>query len=142
MTIPPDEAQRISELTERQQAVLRLHREGKGPTEIGRELDISSQAVHGHYRRLRAHGLIEETSPRVPATRQRPGSARPARNGAEPFDPASTIRVVVQTITAQIGELNSREQEIDDEVERLKGEKKAIAKARAELEKLIPEPAT
>jgi DNA-binding CsgD family transcriptional regulator len=42
------------ELTERQRDVLRLVREGKNPTEIGKELEISSQGVHGHLRRLRA----------------------------------------------------------------------------------------
>jgi FixJ family two-component response regulator len=33
------------ELTERQRDVLRLVREGKNPTEIGKELEISSQGV-------------------------------------------------------------------------------------------------
>jgi DNA-binding CsgD family transcriptional regulator len=42
-----------SDLTERQRDVLRLVREGKSPTEIGKELSISSQGVHGHMRRLR-----------------------------------------------------------------------------------------
>jgi predicted ArsR family transcriptional regulator len=63
VTVPKDE----STLTERQADVLRLYREGKSPTEIGKELDISSQGVHGHLRRLRAHGLIEGDTPKPPA---------------------------------------------------------------------------
>ena len=35
-------------LTKQQAVVLPLHRRGRTPTEIGRHLGISSQAVHGH----------------------------------------------------------------------------------------------
>lgn len=44
--------------TERQTAVLEMHKAGLSPTEIGRELGITSQGVHGHLRRLRKRGLL------------------------------------------------------------------------------------
>jgi predicted ArsR family transcriptional regulator len=129
VTVPKDE----STLTERQADVLRLYREGKSPTEIGKELDISSQGVHGHLRRLRAHGLIEGDTPKPPAAPRRARS-----NAVEPFDPADSIRAVVRTITAQLDALNAREADIDAEIARLQAEKKQIGATRKELDKLIP----
>jgi DNA-binding MarR family transcriptional regulator len=122
-----------SELTERQRDVLRLHREGKNPTEIGRELDISSQGVHGHLRRLRGHGLIESEA--------RPAAAK-RRDARQAFDPASTIAAVQQAIAAQRAQLDSREAEIDGQIEQLRAEKRAIGEARKELDKLTPKPPT
>jgi predicted ArsR family transcriptional regulator len=122
------------ELTDRQRDVLRLHREGKNPTEIGKELDISSQGVHGHLRRLRAHGLIEELEAAAPKSKRAPSKPRDGRS----FDPADTIRTVVRTITAQLEELSTRETEIDAAIAQLRDEKKAIAKAREQLTTLMP----
>jgi predicted ArsR family transcriptional regulator len=127
------------ELTERKRDVLRLVREGKNPTEIGKELEISSQGVHGHLRRLRTHGLIEEGQLATAKPAARKPRAAPATSNARPsFDPASTIRVVVQAINEQRNELDRREEQIDAEIARLQDEKRAIGAARKELHKLIP----
>ena len=131
---PTDE----SELTDRQRDVLRLHRDGRNPTEIGKELGISSQGVHGHLRRLRGHGLIEDGAPAAkPAARKRSANER-HRGAASAFDPAAAIAAVQQAITQQHTQLDDREAEIDAEIARLRDEKKAIAAARAELSKLTP----
>jgi predicted ArsR family transcriptional regulator len=127
------------ELTERQRDVLRLVREGKNPTEIGKELEISSQGVHGHLRRLRTHGLIEEGQLATAKPAARKPRAAPATNARPSFDPASTIRVVVQAIKEQRNELDRREEEIDAEIARLQDEKRAIGAARQELHKLTPD---
>lgn len=124
--------------TERQQDVLRLHRAGRNPTEIGRELKISSQAVHGHFRRLRAHGLVEDTG----EARAKPATKRTARNG-RPFDPASALPAVTAAINEQRARLDAREAEIDAEIAALRDEKKRIGSTRGLLERLTPaEPAT
>jgi predicted transcriptional regulator len=123
-----------SDLTERQRDVLRLVREGKSPTEIGKELSISSQGVHGHMRRLREHGLIPALKP----TARKP-AAKPSAAPNERFDPAQSLRIVVGTITAQLDELDAREQAIDAEIAALNAEKQAIENARTELQKLVPE---
>lgn len=131
-----------SELTDRQRDVLRLHREGLSPTAIGKALDISSQGVHGHLRRLRGHGLIESVrAPAEPAGEKHVTRAAGAktRGPAAPFDPADTIRTVVRTITAQLEQLNTREAQIDEDIERLRAEKQQIAATRIELDKLIPQ---
>lgn len=130
---PTDE----SELTDRQKDVLRLVKAGKNPTEIGRELGISSQGVHGHLRRLRGHGLIEAEAPAPAAKAAARRGGKPA-NGRQSFDPASTIAAVQQAITEQRAQLDNREAEIDAEIETLKAEKKAIGDARKELAKLTP----
>jgi prefoldin subunit 5 len=46
---------------------------------------------------------------------------------------------VVGTITAQLDELDAREQAIDAEIAALNAEKQAIENARTELQKLVPE---
>jgi DNA-binding MarR family transcriptional regulator len=141
MTTTPQEpnvTDDVSDLTDRQRDVLRLHQEGKNPTEIGAALGITSQAVHGHYRRLRARGLIEGDA--KPAAERRVTTARNARSRGPlaPFDPQDTVRVVVATITAQLDELNTRDEAVDAQIEALKVEKKAIAAARKELAALVP----
>jgi hypothetical protein len=135
--VPANEPTSEDELTERQRDVLRLVREGKNPTEIGKELEISSQGVHGHLRRLRAHGLIEGDAAPATAAAPKP-SRRPSARNATPFDPASTIRVVVQAIATQLSELDRREETVDAEIARLGDEKKAIGAARKELQNLVP----
>jgi predicted ArsR family transcriptional regulator len=121
------------DLTDRQTDVLRLTREGKSPTEIGRELGISSQGVHGHLRRLREAGLVE------PLTAPKRAAKRPAaRDSGAAFDPQDTIRAVVQEITAQLDALDAREQQVDATIAELKDEKRRIALARTELQKLVP----
>jgi predicted ArsR family transcriptional regulator len=121
------------DLTDRQTDVLRLTREGKNPTEIGRELGISSQGVHGHLRKLREAGLVE------PLAAPKRAPKRPAaRDSGAPFDPQDTIRAVGQEITDQLDALASREQEIDATITELKDEKRRIGLARTELQKLVP----
>lgn len=123
------------DLTDRQRDVLRLLREGKNPTEIGRELGISSQGVQGHMRRLRQKGLAEPAaSPRTVA----PAANARTRGPAAPFDPASTIAAVQQAIADERAKLDRREAEINAEFERLRAEQQAITDARNELDKLSP----
>lgn len=125
-----------ADLTERQADVLRLTREGKSPTEIGRELEITSQGVHGHLRKLRELGLVEPLAAPKRAARRPTG----ARDVTVPFDPQDTIRAVVQEITDQLDALNAREQEVDATIADLKDEKRRIGLARTELQKLVPTP--
>lgn len=127
-------------LTDRQQEVLRLTREGKNPTEVGRELGISSQGVHGHLRKLRQRGLIEG-EPTTSTAKPRPARRGAAPRNGTPFDPAATIDAVRQAIAQQREALDAREAEIDSEIATLRDEKQAIAAARKELDKLTPEPA-
>ncbi len=124
------------DLTDRQRDVLKLHREGKGPTEIGAELDISSQGVSGHLRRLKAKGYIEDDTPAAPKPKAKPKAAKPKADG-EQFNPASTIQVVVETITVQLDALARREREINDEMSQLTAELNEIEKARAGLQTLM-----
>ena len=122
------------ELTARQQDVLRLTQEGKNPTEIGRELGISSQGVHGHLRKLRQSGhLPSDANP----ARPRPRRAS-ADGGRTPFNAAGTLAAVQATINEQHARLNAREEEIDGQITALRAEKAEIGKIRKELEKLAP----
>lgn len=112
-----------TDLTERQQQVLALHREGKNPTDIGRELSITSQGVHGHLRRLAARGLVEL---------ERPARARDdVPNGR--LDPDEALRAVRQAAIEQVHVVTQRLTAIDGEIEALRNEKKGLQKA---LEKL------
>jgi DNA-binding CsgD family transcriptional regulator len=133
MTTPTDE----SGLTDRQRDVLRLVREGRNPTEIGRELGISSQGVHGHLRRLRDRGLVEAAAPAKPAARKRSANDRQP-HAAAGFDPKSAIAAVQQAIVEQREQLDTREAEIDAQITQLRDEKKLITATRKELEKLTP----
>jgi DNA-binding Lrp family transcriptional regulator len=112
--------------------VLRLHRAGKNPTEIGEELGISSQGVHGHFRRLRDRGLMEgktATSTPKPAATDRP------------VDAASALDAVRQAAATQRQQLVDRKAEIDREVKSLKKQDGEIDAAIAEIDAML-EPKT
>lgn len=127
----------IEGLTDKQREVLELHNDGKSPTEIGKALGITSQAVHGHFRRLRASGLVPDTGAAKPAAAKRPARIT-APNGRQAFDPGSAINAVKLAAAQQRRELDAREQQIDGEIEALKADKKAIGEARRDLNKLVP----
>jgi predicted ArsR family transcriptional regulator len=110
-------------LTERQADVLRLTQEGKNPTDVGRELGISSQGVHGHLRRLRAKGLLPDEEPR-PRARRRNGRT-PA-----PVDYLSAIRAAAERAEREILD---RQAEIDAEIADLKREREALDGALEEV---------
>lgn len=110
-------------LTDRQREVLRLAQEGKSPTEIGKELGISSQGVHGHMRRLAAHGLIE----REP--RRRADNGRPIR-------PADSLETVRRTAKAEIATLKRRLEALDRDMAKLGEEREEIEAAIADLQKM------
>lgn len=112
-------------LTQRQRDVLRLHREGKSPTEIGKELEISSQGVHGHLRRLRDKGLIESEP------RRKPQAASSA------FDASMALKTVRETIAEQATLIRNRQTEIDQQVRELGVERTRLDETLAELERLI-----
>lgn len=126
---PTDE----STLSERQREVLALVREGKNPTEIGNALEITSQAVHGHLRRLRGHGLLadEPTAPgRAAARRRRELNGR--------FDPDDALAAVRAAAERGIADAEARKVEIDVEIGRLKEEQAKLTDAVAELRKHVP----
>lgn len=112
------------DLTERQRDVLRLHTEGKNPTDIGRELNISSQAVHGHMKRLRGKGLIAEENPK-------PTTSSPRRERGEPttIDPHAAIMAAMESIQQQVAQLESRLEAIAQERVGLNDEEASIRQA-------------
>src|SRR5688500_8847872 len=101
-----------SDLTDRQRDVLELHRKGKNPTEIGKELGISSQGVHGHMRRLKQRGLIEDDGPKA---------GKKPKNGVT-HDPSKALEAVQATINQQEQNLMDRLDEIAHEREQLDAE--------------------
>lgn len=125
--MPTDESQ----LTDKQREVLRLHREGKSPTEIGQAMGTTSQAVHGHFRRLRDHGLIsgEPTAPGRAAARKR------AQNG---FDPSDALAAVIAAAEQGIAQAEARQRDIDLTLTSLGQERRELDKTIAELRKHLP----
>lgn len=93
------------QLTARQADVLRLHREGKNPTEIGRTLGISSQGVHGHLARLRQYGLIAGEGGTTARSRTRGRQA--------PYDPSRALDAVRQAVREQEEAIIGRQRELD-----------------------------
>lgn len=130
------------DLTDKQREVLALVQEGKTPTEIGKAMDISSQAVHGHFRRLREAGVMPEASPKAAAgtaaRRRTIGPAGPSPITGRSLDTTSVLNAVKLAAAQQRDALNARELEVDAQIEALKDEKKGIAEARKELDKLVP----
>jgi predicted ArsR family transcriptional regulator len=110
-------------LTERQADVLRLTQEGKNPTDVGRELGISSQGVHGHLRRLRAKGLLPDEEPRPRARR---------RNGRTPA-PVDYLSAIREAAERAEREILDRQAEIDAEIADLKREREALDGALGEV---------
>jgi predicted ArsR family transcriptional regulator len=110
-------------LTERQADVLRLTQEGKNPTDVGRELGISSQGVHGHLRRLRAKGLLPDEEPRPRARR---------RNGRTPA-PVDYLSAIREAAERAEREILDRQAEIDAEIADLKREREALDGALEEV---------
>lgn len=123
-------ADAIEQLTDRQRDVLRLHGEGKNPTEIGEALEISSQGVHGHLRRLRQKGLVEDAGPaRGPAAKRR-GNGRP-------ITADDALEAVRATARAKRDELVGRKDEISVEIEALRTEAQKIDTTVAELDAMV-----
>jgi predicted ArsR family transcriptional regulator len=110
-------------LTERQADVLRLTQEGMNPTDVGRELGISSQGVHGHLRRLRAKGLLPDEEPRPRARR---------RNGRTPA-PVDYLSAIREAAERAEREILDRQAEIDAEIADLKREREALDGALEEV---------
>ena len=127
------------DLTDRQRDVLRLHTEGKNPTEIGKALDITSQAVHGHFRRLREKGLIAGDVGPKPAARKPRGEAGLVRGGTNAtITPETAIRAAIELIEAQQAGLRDRLEEIGEERAALKLEEQGIHDALETLESMRP----
>ena len=126
------------QLTDRQRDVLRLHREGKNPTEIGKALGISSQGVHGHLGRLRNHGLIADDAPTAARTR----SSSRRRVGQPAFDPARALDAVRATVRAQEEAILARQAEIDEQIAALQAERGELDSPLAELRRFYGEPPT
>jgi predicted ArsR family transcriptional regulator len=127
-----------ADITDKQREVLSLVEEGKTPTEIGKAMDISSQAVHGHLRRLREAGVLPPAAPKpVATTARRPAAPSVASSNAR-LDTHSVLNAVKLAAAQQRDALNGREAAIDAQIETLKAEKKGIADARKELDKMVP----
>jgi DNA-binding CsgD family transcriptional regulator len=116
----PEGSAKVRPITARQREVLRLTAAGHSPTEVGRALGISSQAVHGHFRRVRVNGHA------VPCRRQRsadlaaPSLSRVTADGALAAVSASIIeheRLVatrLDEVAAQIDELQRERTSLQD----------------------------
>jgi predicted ArsR family transcriptional regulator len=116
-------------LTERQRNVLHLVREGKNPTDIGKELGVSSQAVHGHLRKLRDLGFISE-----PAGPPRGAAARKANGRREPVEPESALLAVQRAINEQLALVDARMAEIGAEITALEDERTRLEVTRQRLQ--------
>jgi SOS-response transcriptional repressor LexA len=117
-------------LTDRQRDVLRLHGEGKNPTQIGEELGISSQGVHGHLRRLRGKGLIEGTARTAPVPVAVPDNGRP-------LTAADALEQVRQAAATQRQQLADRKAQIASEITSLNAQDAEIDAALAELDAML-----
>lgn len=130
----------IEQLSEKQRQVLELHNKDMNPTEIGKALGITSQAVHGHFRRLRDHGYdTGTTQPGRAAARARkatPPNATPP-NGV-PYDAHSALAMIQQTAAEGIALAENRKDEIDTEIDALRAEKKELDGKITELRKHLP----
>lgn len=120
-------------LTEKQRQVLALVRRDPQPTptEIAKELGITSQAVHGHFRRLRGHGLM-------PAEGTAPGRAAARARRTAGFDPTDALAVVHQAARDGIAKAERRQQEIDDQLAALKAERKTLDTTIGTLRQHLP----
>jgi predicted ArsR family transcriptional regulator len=114
-------------LSERAQQVLALTKDGKNPTEIGEQLGITSQGVHGHLRRLREKALL----PPDPKARTKAPANGPVRD----FNAAVAFDEVRRSIERQRHGLDEHIAGIDRELERLEERKKALKKERTDAEK-------
>lgn len=115
------------QLSERATQVLTLTKAGKNPTDIGAELGITSQAVHGHLRRLRDKDLL-------PPDPKAKAKAR-TENGRPDFTVDTAFAEVRASIARQRDDLDTYMVEVDRELERIEERKKELKKERAEAEK-------
>jgi DNA-binding MarR family transcriptional regulator len=119
------------DLTDRQRDVLRLYREAKSPTEIGRALQISSQGVHGHLRRLRQKGLIEplQRAPRATTAEAAPSDERARQRLAASL----ALKTVHETIAQQEQLIDSRQAAIREQIAELQAEYEDLSASKREL---------
>lgn len=141
MATATDGQQTQPELTEAQQRVLTLLGEDKSPTEIAKDMGITSQGVHGHMSRLRKRGLLPgepaaSTAGRTPARSRKRAAGNDRR--VTPADAFAEVRASIDEqrkgLTARATELD---QEIDDlkaEIDRRRNEKRQVEKAAKDLE--------
>lgn len=115
-------------LSDRAQQVLALTKQGKNPTEIGTELGITSQGVHGHLRRLREKQLL-------PPDPKAKAKAPKADNGRPDFSVQTAFDEVRASIERQQRDLDAHMVDIDRELEQLEDRKKALKKERTDAEK-------
>lgn len=117
----------MADVSPRAAEVLALTKEGKNPTEIGTQLGITSQAVHGHLRRLRDKGLL----PPDPRARGKAGTD----NGRSEFSAAGAFREVRASIARQQQELDRHMAGLDRQLEELDRRKNEIKQERKDAEK-------
>jgi predicted ArsR family transcriptional regulator len=118
-------------LTERQQQVLKLTTEGKNPTEIGEALGISSQAVHGHFRRLRAHGLLNGGTS-APAPSSKHSIAATLKSAMSAID--RTIAEQRKEIERSIAQLERNREQFKAQITKIDQDKREAEKALKELD--------
>lgn len=102
-----------AELSESARKVLDLYRAGTtSPTEISKALGVTSQAIHGHFRRLRERGLI----PPVGEPTGRPARSGRRERGVEArIDPHAAIMAAVEGIRQQEAALQTRLEQIGED---------------------------
>lgn len=107
--------------------VLALHKDGQNPTQIGQALGISSQAVHGHLRRLREKELL----PPDPKAKTK---AAKDTNGRS-FSAEAAFAEVRASIERQQRDLDTYIIDVDREIERLDDRKAELYVERENAEK-------
>lgn len=114
-------------LPKRQQEVLEAHGRGLNPTQIGRELGITPQAVHGHLRKLKDRGLIEADEHEA---------AAPVQGAAK--SPAQFYEEALADLQHQIANVEARRREIAAQIEDLQAQDTEWERTHERLTALLP----
>jgi hypothetical protein len=128
-------------LTERQQEIVDLQKQGKKPSEIAEKLGISTNAVYQQIRRMRggkggakSGRQSARKAPATPTTAPTPAPAPAAAPDLSDLDPAKVLKARRQAIEAEIKANEAERTAIDKEQERVhKRTGDTIAKLKDEL---------
>lgn len=114
-------------ISEKQEQVLKLHKEGKNATEIAKEMGIKSNGVHAHIRRLRAKGLIPKVSGSRKSGSTRKSKATTTRNSRRASSPRSPrVPASVKALEQAKAQAAKRVEQIDAEIAKLTDERNAL----------------
>jgi hypothetical protein len=137
----------MAQLTERQQQVADLVKQGKKAKEIGNVLGISENAVYQQLRKIRAAGGTRSTgqtrssNARSTASRSRSRAAAAPKPAADPIEPVvmpeDALSVRRRNIEAELKATKNRQTEADSTYKALTAEcERATASLTAELERI------